>query len=383
MKPTRSALIVAALASAALPAAAAEYRLFVGTYTPRDGASRGIYSLTFDGATGALGQPEFAGAMVNPSFLVLRPGAHVLFAEDESSDPAGRMGGGIAAFQFDPASPSLRLLNRQGGTGAHTAHLAVDPSGRMIVASSYTGGQVASFPLEGDGSLGSRVSWIHPTGALGPNQARQNAPHPHSTTFSPDGRHAYVCDLGLDRIFVYRVDAMAATLTPEKPASIATVPGAGPRHGAFSPDGKFLYVVNELNATVATYACDPENGTLTAVSSAPTLPAEFHGENSGAEIALHPNGRFVYASNRGHDSIAVFARNAETGDLTRIEITPCGGRHPRHFALSPDGSWLICANRDSDNLVVFRIDPATGKLTATGTTAQVPLAVCVLFVPVK
>jgi 6-phosphogluconolactonase len=192
-----------------------------------------------------------------------------------------------------------------------------------------------------------------------------------------------VCDLGLDRIFVYRADPMAASLTAEKPASIATAPGAGPRHSVFSADGKFLYVVNELNATVATYACNAESGSLKALSSVPTLPADFHGENTCGEIALHPGGRFLYASNRGHDSIAVFARNPETGELTRIAITPCGGRHPRHFALSPDGSWLICANRDSDNLVVFKVDPATGQLTANGITAQVPLAVCVLFVPVK
>ncbi|HVU17176.1 MAG TPA: lactonase family protein [Candidatus Didemnitutus sp.] len=383
MKSLRTMLLAAAAASAVLPGSAAEYRLFVGTYTPKGGPSQGIYSLTFDSATGQLGRPEVAAAMMNPSFLVARPGGNVLFAEDESSDPAGKLGGSIAAFAFDPASPKLSLLNHQGGTGAHTAHLAVDGTGRMVIASSYTGGQIASFPVEGDGHLGTRVSWLHPKGDLGPNKARQEAPHAHSATFSPDNRFAYVCDLGLDRIFIYRVDPVAATLTPAAPASIATTPGAGPRHGAFSAEGKFLYVVNELNATVTTYARDAATGALSGVQTVGTLPTDFHGTNTCAEIAVHPNGKFLYASNRGHDSLAVFSRNADTGELTRVEIVPSGGRHPRHFALSPDGNWLICANRDTNNLVVFKVDTTTGRLTATGATASVPLAVCVLFVPVK
>jgi 6-phosphogluconolactonase len=213
------------------------------------------------------------------------------------------------------------------------------------------------------------------SGKLGPNQARQDKPHPHSVTFSPDGHFAYVCDLGLDKIFCYRLDASALVPAGE----FATAPGAGPRHSKFSADGKFFYVLNELDGTIATYACDPATGALTAKQAVPTLPEGFTGNNTCAEIRLHPNGRFVYGSNRGHDSIAVFARNPADGTLKRIEIVPSGGGHPRNFALSLDGAWLVCANRDSNNLVVFKVDPVTGRLTATGHTAKVPQAVCVLF----
>jgi 6-phosphogluconolactonase len=380
----RTLFILPATVAATLAGyAGSSYELYVGTYTPKGGASHGIYTVRFDPATGALGEPKLAAEMRNPSFLALRPDGQVLYALDESGGTGGGLGGGVAAFAVDSGTGGLKLLNRQPTTGASTAHLAIDASARMVVTASYTGGQVAAFPLRTDGSLGAHTAWLLPAGALGPRSDRQERPHPHSITFSPDNRFAYVCDLGLDKIFCYRVDPAAAALVPGPMAAMATAPGAGPRHSVFSADGRFFYVINELNCTIAVYRCDAPTGRLTAGPTISTLPTGFTGQSTCAEIQLHPNGRFIYGSNRGHDSIAVFARDPATGSLTPVEIVSCGGRHPRHFALSPDGEWLICANRDTDDLVVFKVNSATGRLTATGQTARVPQAVCVVFAPAR
>ena len=356
---------------------AASQLIFIGTYTPKDGASRGIYAVRLDTLTGELSKPVLAAESASPTFLALHPDGRVLYALSEADAIAGRPGGGATAFQIDAAAGRLTVLNQQSTGGIGCAHIGIDPAGRTLVLASYGGRQVTSFPVEADGRIGPRVSVQMLTGPLGPNQSRQDQPHPHSVTFSPDSRFAYVCDLGLDKIFRYRIDA--AALIPA--GAFPSAPGAGPRHSKFSADGKFFYVIDELDGTIATYACDPATGALTPKQVVPTLPAGFSGGNTCAEIRLHPNGRFVYGSNRGHDSLAVFARNGTDGTLTPVEIVPCGGKHPRNFALSPDGQWLVCANRDSNNLVVFKVDSATGRLTATGHTASVPLAVCVLFCP--
>lgn len=369
----------APLAAAAAVRAATSYEILVGTYTPKGGASQGIYALPFDGETGKFGSPVLAAEMRNPSFLALSPDGSRVYALDESGSRGGGLGGGVAAFALTPGKPQLRLINRQPTTGAATAHLALDRTGRMVATASYTGGQVAAFPIEPDGSLAPHSSWLTPHGKTGPDTERQEGPHPHSVTFSPDNRFAYVCDLGLDRIFIYRVNASSAGLEPSEPASIATAPGAGPRHSVFSADGKFFYVINELGGTITAYACDPATGRLTPEQTVATLPADFHGQNTCAEIQLHPNGGYIYGSNRGHDSLVVFRRDPESGGLSLVQIIPCGGKHPRHFALSPDGRWLVCANRDSANLVAFHVDPASGKLAASGETARVPQPVCVVF----
>jgi 6-phosphogluconolactonase len=205
------------------------------------------------------------------------------------------------------------------------------------------------------------------------------SPHVHSVTLSPDGRFVVVCDLGLDRICSYRVDAATSTLTPANPPAVATPPGSGPRHSVFGADGRHLYAVTEMGSTVLAFAYDTASGALTLQQALPTLPPDFKGSSTGAEIRLHPNGRFLYTSNRGHDSIAVFGVDPANGKLTPVAITPCGGKNPRNFALSPDGAWLVSANQNSNSLAVFRVDPATGRLTPTGQTAAVPLPVCVLF----
>lgn len=352
--------------------------LFIGTYTPKDGASRGIYTLTLDATTGALSTPRLAAETTNPTFLAWHPDGRTLYALGEGAGPDGRTTGGAIAYRLDAATGGLIRLNARGSDGGGTTHLVADATGRMLVTVSYIGGQVASFPLATDGSIGPRASLLTTAGTLGPRTQRQDKPHPHNVTLSPDNRFAYVCDLGLDRIFRYRLDPAAGTLTPD--GETAAAPGAGPRHSKFSADGRFFYVLNELDGTVALYAVGPDGG-LTARQVVSTLPAGFTGTNICAEIRISPDGRFVYASNRGHDSLAVFARDAAAGTLTPVEIVPSGGGHPRNFNLSPDGRWLLCANRDSDNVVVFRVDPASGRLTPTGDVAAVPQAVCVLFAP--
>ncbi len=374
--------LVLALASLTLLApamsSASSQLMFIGTYTPKDGASRGIYSVRLDTTTGALSEPVLAAETPNPTFLALHPNGRFLYALGESAMADGKTGGAAVAYSLDAASAKLSPLNSEPTGGVGCAHLGLDATARLLVLASYHGGELTTFPVGEDGRVGPRTGTLKQTGQLGPNKARQDKPHPHSVFFSNDNRFAYVCDLGLDRIFAYRVDAQTATLTPA--AETPTAPGAGPRHAKFSADGRFFYAINELDSTITVYACDAATGALAPRQTVPTLPEGFKGTSICAEIRLHPNGRFVYGSNRGHDSLAVFARNEADGTLTRIQIEPCGGGHPRNFALSPDGAWLVCANRDANNLVVFRVDPATGRLTSTGHTASVPQAVCVLFV---
>lgn len=346
--------------------------IFVGTYTPKEGASHGIYSVRFDPATGALGAPVLAAKTSNPTFLAAHPNGRVLYALSESNT-----GGAAAAFAIDAAAGTLALLNKEASGGGGFCYISLDATSRVLVGISYGSGQVVSFPVDQEGRIGPVATLLQTTGSLGPNQARQNAPHAHSATFSPDNRFVYVCDLGLDKILRYRIDHPTGRLALD--GETATAPGAGPRHSKFSGAGRFFHVINELDSTITTYACDPATGHLTPRQTVPTLPVGFKGTNICAEIRVHPSGKFVYGSNRGHDSLAVFTRDAATGLLTPVEIVPSGGGHPRNFNITPDGNWLICANRDSDNLVVYRIDPATGRLTATGQTATVPKAVCVLF----
>jgi 6-phosphogluconolactonase len=369
-------VLISALSLATTMSASSQL-IYVGTYTNKGVDSRGIYAVRLDTDTGRLSEPGLAAEAANPTFLALHPNGRMLYALSETNAVQGKPGGGARSFQIEPATGRLTPLDLQSTGGFAGAHLGLDPAARTLVLASYSGGQVTSFSLSPEGRIGPAVSTQLLTGPLGPSQPRQDKPHPHSVTFSPDNRFVYVCDLGLDRIFRYQLKDSA--LVPA--GTFASAPGAGPRHSKFSPEGKFFYVINELDGTIATYACDAATGDLTVRQVISTLPDGFTGSSTCAEIRLHPNGRFVYGSNRGHDSLAVFARNQADGTLTRLEIVPSGGRHPRNFALSPDGRWLVCANRDSNNLVVFKVDPDTGRLTATGHAATVPQAVCVLFVP--
>lgn len=373
------ALPLSLLATTAM--SAASQLMFIGTYTPKDGASKGIYAVRLDLATGALGEPVVAAETPGPTFLAWRPDHRVLYAGGEGPDADGKTSGGAAAFTFDAATGRLTPLNAR-GTGGSATHLATDATGRMLVTVNYGGGFTASFPLDAAGRIGPRASLLAHAGPLGPNKARQEKPHPHSVTFSPDNRFAFVADLGLDRVLAYRVDPAAGTLAPHDPAFIPTPPGSGPRHTKFSRDGRFFYILNEIDGSISACAYDAARGVGTPIQHISTLPAGFvvTDPDRAAEIRIHPNGRFVYASNRGHESIAVFAVQAD-GKLELVELTPCGGKHPRNFELSPEGNWLVCANQNSNNLVSFKVDAGTGRLTPTGSVVTVPQAVCVLFAP--
>ena len=360
---------------------AASQLILIGTYTPKDGASKGIYAVSLDSATGALSTPVVAAETPNPTFLAMHPNGRVLYALGEGPGPDGKITGGVAAFGYDAASGKLTPLNTRGTGGAGTtSHLVADATGRMLITVSYGSGYVASFPLAADGRIGPVASFIPHAGPLGPNPLRQEKSHAHSATLSPDNRFVFVADLGLDRVFAYKLDPAAGTLTPNDPAFITTQPGVGPRHTKFSRDGKFFYILDEIDGSVTVCAYDAARGAGAPIQHISTLPAGFKvtDPDRAAEIRVHPNGRFVYASNRGHDSIAVFSVNAD-GTLKLVDFTPTGGKHPRNFNLSPDGAWLVCANMESDNLVSFKVDAATGRLTATGSTVTVPRPVCVLF----
>lgn len=356
--------------------------IFLGTYTPTGGESRGIYTVRLDPATGILTEPVLVAETPNPTFLAWHPDGRTLYASGEGPDADGKVTGGVAAFAYDAKTGRLTPLNAR-GTGGSTTHLAADATGRMLITVSYGSGFCASFPLAADGQIGPRASLLAHAGPLGPNKGRQEKPHPHSVTISPDNRFAFVADLGLDRVLAYRLDPATGTLAPHDPAFISTPPGTGPRHTKFSRDGRHFYILNEIDGSISACTYDAARGAGTPIQHISTLPGDFKvtDPDRAAEIRLSPDDRFVYCSNRGHDSLAVFARDAAKGTLTLVEIVPTGGKHPRNFNLSPDGRWLVCGNKDSDNVTVFRVDTATGRLARTSQTLKVPQAVCVLFAP--
>ena len=354
----------------------------LGTYTGNAAPdSRGIYAVKLNSETGALSTPELVAELPNPEFLALHPNGRVVYALTRMDTPGHKDGAAVAAFALEPGSGRLTLLNRQPADGASLTHLAVDATGRMLVAASYGGGYVVSFPLAADGRLGAHATWLNETGPLGPVRDRQNAPHPHSVTLSPDNRFAFIADLGVDRVFSYALDPVHGTVALNEAGGIRIEPGSGPRHTRFSPDGKSFYVLDELDGTITVCRFDDIQGVAEPFQRVSTSADDYHGRNSCSEIRVHPTGRFVYAANRGHNGIAVFARDQVTGILNRVEIMPTGGQNPRNFSLTPDGAWLLCGHQDSGQLTIFKVDATTGRLTATPHTAAVAKAVCVLFLP--
>ena len=352
-----------------LPVTASAQLVFIGTYTRT--TSRGIYALRLDPTTGALSEPMLAAESPNPSFLAFTPDKKILYAVSESNAMA-------AAFATDLKEGTLRSLQApQSSGGAAPCHLVVDPTQRALVVANYHTGIVAAIPLHADGTLGTPNVVPHSGHSVNPE--RQSSPHVHSVTLSPDGKFVIVCDLGLDRIFTYQLDAARAQLTLA--SFVATEPGSGPRHFAFGKDGRHAYALTEMGNTVNAYDYNSATGALTPRQTLSTLPPDFKGATTGAEIRVHPNGRFVYTSNRGHDSIAVFSIDPASGKLAVVEITACGGKNPRNFAISPDGEWMLCANQNSDSLTVLKVDAKTGRLKLTSNLARVPQPVCVLFAP--
>ena len=353
-------------------------RVYIGTYTGP--TSKGIYLSYFDSATGKLSPPEVAAETTNPSFLALHPGGQWLYAVGEVSSYQGKAEGVVSSFRIDQSNGQLTLLNQQPSGGGGPCHLALDKTGKCLLVANYGSGSVAALPVESDGRLGSPgMSIQHHGSSLNPQ--RQAEPHAHFITPDPNNTFVLACDLGLDKVLVYRLSPMQASLTPDDPPSGSLKPGSGPRHLAFNPNGRFLYVINELSSSLTTCSYDPGKGILKELETRSTLPPEFKGENSCAEVQMHPSGSFVYGSNRGHNSIAVFRINPRDGRIQRIEDVACGGKTPRHFALDPSGRWLLVENQDSNNVLVFAVDLSSGRLMPTAEKIEVGAPVCLVFAP--
>jgi 6-phosphogluconolactonase len=391
MKPARNVfrkiaplfafLFLAAFAGGAAPATHHKFLVYVGTYTEEGSKSKGIYAYRFDSDTAEVTSIGLAAETINPSFLAVHPNHRFLYAVNEVGNYKGQKSGGVSAFAIDQATGKLTLLNEVASKGADPCYITVDKSGKYVLVANYTGGSVAVFPVLEDGRLKDASAFVQHEGH-GTNPERQEAPHAHSIDLSPDNRFAIVDDLGLDQSLVYKFDSAKGLLMPNGAQFGKADPGAGPRHFAFHPNGKFAYVVNEMGSTVSLFAFDGAAGVLHPQQTISTIPKGFSALNEDAEIEVHPSGKFLYASNRGHDSIAVFAIDGTKGTLTLVEYADTKGKTPRSFEIDPTGSLLFAENEKSDNIVVFRIDPQTGRLTPTEKVLEVAEPVCVKFVPI-
>ncbi len=374
-------LLLALCAEAASAPQEHKYLVYVGTYTQEGSTSKGIYAYRFDPNTTQLTAIGLAAETTNPSFLAVHPNHRFLYAVNEISNYKGEKSGAVSAFAIDPATGKLTLLNQVASKGADPCYITVDKSGKYVLVANYTGGSIAVFPVLPDGRLGVTSAFIQHVGH-GTNPERQEGPHAHSIDLSQDNRFAIVDDLGLDETLVYKFDSTKGSLILNDPPFAKADPGAGPRHFALHPNGKFAYVVNEMGSTVSAFSYDGSAGALRPLQTISTFPKDFSGHNDDAEIEIDASGKFLYASNRGHDSIAAFAIDPEKGSLTLIEYAPTKGQTPRSFEISPGGAFLFAANEKSDNIVVFRVDSKTGRLTPTGKVLDVAEPVCVKFVPI-
>jgi 6-phosphogluconolactonase len=356
---------------------AAERTVYLGTYT--NGASEGIYICRFDTATGALRRVG-ATKSVNPTFLTVDPSGRYLYSVNEVNQYEGKPTGAVSAYAVDRGSGALRLIDQQSSGGAGPAYVAVDRGRRFVLIANYAGGSAAVLPVRADGGLEAPRQVIQDTGS-GANPRRQEKAHVHSVTLDPAERFALIADLGIDRLLVFHFDDRTGALTPAAEPWAQLPPGTGPRHLAFDPSGRHVYLVGELASNITAFHYDPATGALRGFQTESLLPPDFHGENTAADIHFTPDGRFLYASTRGHDSIAVFSVDRGTGRLTLVQHQPSGGKVPRNFGIDPSGRFLLAAHQSSGGVVTHRIDPATGRLSATGQVADIPSAVCVHFAP--
>lgn len=350
--------------------AARELLVYVGTYT--SGRSVGIYLCRLDLGDGSLEQIGATEGVVNPSYLTIDRARRRLYAVNELE---GATVGSVSAFEIEAKTGALRLINRQRSMGAGPCYVTADDSGRFVLVANYGSGSVAVLPVRKDGSLGAATD-VEQFKGSGPNRERQEAPHAHCILLDRANEHAYACDLGTDKVMCYRFDHRTGTLTPNAQASVSVKPGAGPRHFTFHPNGRLAYVVNELDSTVTAFALDAREGTLKELETRSTLPADFKEVSWAADTHVAPGGKFLYCSNRGHDSLAAFSIDPDTGRLALIGHTPTEGKTPRNFVIDPTGAFLLAANQNSDTIVTFRIDAQTGVLRPTGHKADIPTPVC-------
>lgn len=351
--------------------------MFFGTYTINTD-SKGVYRASFNPDTGILSDPEPVAEATNPTFLAFHPSKPVLYAVDTDHACSDSRQGAVSAFAVAPQTGKLEFLGQFPTNSMTPCHITVSSAGNYLLFTSYHDRYVGVLLLDANGIPAGRPSLIQHEGA-GPNAERQTTAHPHSVNLSPDQRFAFVADLGIDQIMIYRFDEKTGELTPNNPCSTAVHPGAGPRHIAFHPDGTLLCLINELDSTIMIFEYKRDSGNMTLTQTVPALPPDFTGENTTAEIAVHPGGRLVYGSNRGHDSLVCYAMDPADGKLSKPVWTSTLGKGPRHFAIHSGGRFLLAANQMTGTVVVMRLDPLTGALEYTGQTVNIPGVVCVRF----
>jgi 6-phosphogluconolactonase len=368
------ALITAIISSLALSKVyAGSLDVYFGTYTSGRNASKGIYRSVFDTDTGVLSPPVLAAEAKNPSFIEIHPNGKYLYAVSESGDT-----GTVGAYVIDPDTKNLKLLNTRPSGGSSPCHVNIDHAGKNVLVANYGSGSVSVIPIKPDGSLAEPSCFVQHEGSS-VNPQRQKGPHAHSVNISPDDYFAFVADLGLDKIMIYRLDVDKGIITPNDPPFVEIKPGSGPRHFTFGVDGKYAYVINEMGGTIIAFAYNPASGALTEIQTISTLPDNFTGFNACAEVCVHPNGRFLYGSNRGNDSIAVYQIDPTKGTLTFVERETADIKTPRNFNIDPTGKFCLVANRGGDNVVVFRIDQKSGILEPTGNKISIGKPVCIRF----
>ena len=353
------------------------YIVYVGTYTG-DG-SDGIYACKFNPVDGDLGPVRLVAKTDNPSFLTTDPDGRFLYAVNEVDSFQNEPAGGVSVFEINRESGKLALLQQISSLGKGPCHLSLDKSGRYLMVANYNSGNFSVFPVRYDGSLGENTAFIQSTGS-GADTVRQTGPHAHYIQGTGNNKFVMVADLGTDKILIYRFDPATGELTPNNPAFVALDPGAGPRHFAFAPSGNFMFVLNELSSTVSVFDFDQDSAKLQVKQTISTLPEQFTGMNTAAEILAGHNGRFLYVSNRGDDSIVVFYIDKDDGSLTFVDRVPCGGKTPRNFEIDPTGQWMLVANQDSDNIMLFQIDQESGKLIQTNRSVDISSPVCIRFI---
>ncbi len=366
-------LVVSTVAFAASLAGAADMYVYFGTHS--SGPGIGFSVAHFDTDTGVLTKPVFDTEAVQPAYFVIHPDGRHLYTCNSGTP------GGVSAYVIDPKTAHLTLLNKEPSGGGDASYISLDQTGRFVFVANYDGGNIAAFALKPDGSIGARTALVQHTGHS-VNPLRQTHAYAHSIIIDPTNQFVLAADLGVDRLFVYRFDEKTGALTPNDPPFASVTPGSGARHVKFHPNGRWVYLINEMACTVTAFNWDSARGALTEFQTISTLPSDFTGVNTCAELLVHPDGKFLYGSNRGMNSIAGFAIDPANGRLTPVQHSSTRGKSPRNFAFDPTGRWIICTNHDSNNAVVFRVDEATGRLTQAGDPVSVPAPYCERFLPV-
>ena len=352
--------------------------VYIGTYTTK--GSKGIYLCELDMKTGTLTLKGAVATTPNPTFVALAPNHKYLYAANEIDNFHGAKAGAVSAWAIQPKTGALTFINDSSTKGDGPCHVSVDSKSRYVFAANYGAGSLTAMPIEKNGGVGAATGFVQHEGTS-VDPKRQEGPHAHSIYIDAADHFAYACDLGLDKVFVYHFDPVNGSLTPNDPPAAMVPPGSGPRHIAFHPNGKFAYVINEMKSTVTAMKWDPKSGVMQEIETVSTVPADNTVENSTAEVFMHPNGKFLYGSNRGHNSIAIFSVDGTTGKVKRIANQSTQGKTPRSFNLDPTGAFLLAANQDTDNVFVYRVNPETGMLTPTGHSVHISMPVCIVYMP--